>query len=150
MKYKTVLSLLIVAFFMVVSYPTFADGTEEGVYGGWDEDSGYFETISEYQNELNGNPSMSKISTKSSPGHTGKRERKDQYGNTYSRAHGWTTWIGEYHYTRARMEDPGIIFDDVILTDSGRKWGWDGTEAISPWWKFNPHVSDKARTYYGK
>ena len=57
---------------------------------------------------------------------------------------GWTTWVGKYHYTRARMEDWG-----AILTDSGRQWGTDGTEAISPWWSFNGDTLGSARTYYG-
>ena len=46
--------------------------------------------------------------------------------------------------TRARMEDWG-----AILTDSGRQWGTDGTEAISPWWSFNGDTLGSARTYYG-
>ena len=56
----------------------------------------------------------------------------------------WTTWVGKYHYTRARMEDWG-----AILTDSGRQWGTDGTEAIFPWWSFNGDTLGSARIYYG-
>lgn len=37
----------------------------------------------------------------------------------------------------------------AILTDSGRQWGTDGTEAISPWWSFNGDTLGSARTYYG-
>lgn len=33
--------------------------------------------------------------------------------------------------------------------DSGRQWGTDGTEAISPWWSFNGDTLGSARTYYG-
>ncbi|WP_146172213.1 hypothetical protein [Melghirimyces profundicolus] len=56
------------------------------------------------------------------------------------RAAGETTWPGEYHYTRARMEDDG----DVI-TDSFRQWGWDYTNARSPY----ASIWYTAKTYYG-
>lgn len=82
--------------------------------------------------------------TYASPKHTGKAEERTHNGTSQKRAHGWTTWVGKYHYTRARMEDWG-----AILTDSGRQWGTDGTEAISPWWSFNGDTSGSARTYYG-
>ena len=43
------------------------------------------------------------------------------------------------------MEDS----DGDVLKDSGRVWGQDNTEAISPYYKYNPDIADKARTYYG-
>ena len=40
-----------------------------------------------------------------------------------------------------------------IITDSQRQWGFDGTEAISPWTAFNPNKCcgnlGSGRTYYG-
>ena len=43
--------------------------------------------------------------TYASPKHTGKAEERTHNGTSQKRAHGWTTWVGKYHYTRARMED---------------------------------------------
>ncbi len=61
---------------------------------------------------------------------------------------GWTTWVGVYHYTRAQMTATWDASD--VFTDSGRQWGDDGTEAISPWLKFNPDNDNGiARTFYG-
>ena len=71
-------------------------------------------------------------------------------GTTNARAHGWTTWVGQYHYTRARMTKWSD--ETEIFTDSMRQWGTDGTEAISPWYEMRPDLGkDKgmARTYYG-
>ena len=47
--------------------------------------------------------------TYASPKHTGKAEERTHNGTSQKRAHGWTTWVGKYHYTRARMEDWGAI-----------------------------------------
>lgn len=149
MKCKTIVSLLVISLCVTISYPAFADGSDVDVYGGWDEDTGYFKTVSDYQSSLKANSSLYQSSTTSSPSHTGKREKTTINGTTHSRAHGWTTWVGVYHYTRARMEEHFPFLEDIVLTDSGRIWGRDGTEAISPWWKFNQYVSDRARTYYG-
>lgn len=140
MKRKAVSSFLVIAICIVFSCPVFAD-----VCGGWDEDNGYFETISAYKNSI----TLQTTNKENDAKHIGKREREEFNGTTHFRAHGWTTWVGVYHYTRARMEEHYILFDDKILTDSGRIWGNDGTEAKSPWWKVHPSVNDKARTYYG-
>ena len=83
--------------------------------------------------------------------HTGTSERTTISGTTNKRAKGWTTWVGKYHYTRARMVSSSW-FSDAIFTDSGRKWGWNGTSATSPWSAFNPNKSGtpgSAKTYYG-
>ena len=87
-------------------------------------------------------------STSSSVKHTGKAERKVISGTTNKRSHGWTTWVGVYHYTRARLEWP---LSGRVQTDSGRKWGISGTEAISPWYAFRPGDGGfpTAKTYYG-
>lgn len=111
---------------------------ESTAVGGWSEESGY------YVNPQAFSRATKYVSTYSSPKHTGKAETRTYKGTSQKRAHGWTTWVGKYHYTRARMEDWG-----TVLTDSGRKWGNDGTEAISPWWSFNGDTLGSARTYYG-
>ncbi|SDB95083.1 hypothetical protein SAMN04488112_10163 [Melghirimyces thermohalophilus] len=56
------------------------------------------------------------------------------------RAAGETTWNGVYHYTRARMES-----GDQVITDSFRQWGWDYTNARSPY----ANILYTAKTYYG-
>lgn len=113
---------------------------ENNAVGGWTEDTGYYKNIHSYAK------AMENVSVPySTPSHTGKAEQRTYNGTTQKRAHGWTTWIGEYHYTRARMEH-----GDVVLTDSERQWGYDGTEAISPWWSFDGVTLGSARTYYGK
>ncbi|QOR37014.1 hypothetical protein IMX26_14545 [Clostridium sp. 'deep sea'] len=121
--------------------PAFAD-----VHGGWDEDTGYFKTKLVNRDSLN-----IKLSAQNDPKHTGKREREDIDGTTNYRAHGWTTWVDVYHYTRARMEERNIFGQlKRVLTDSGQQYGTSGTEAKSPWWPFDPDVNEKARTYYGR
>lgn len=128
------------------SVPTSIDKT---VVGGWDEETGYFNNTEDFAHKFTMNSELvPKLLRASTPKHTGKRERNDDESTTRFRAHGWTTWTGMYHYTRARMEEH--FFGKVTaLTDSGRQWGQNGTEAISPWWYFDPDVGDKARTYYG-
>lgn len=143
---------LLMAALMAVPAPVMAaekgslEVTDKSVVGGWDEDTGYFANVDAYSQQFAINNEMTLAD--SEPQHTGKREKNDDLSTTRVRAHGWTTWTGVYHYTRARMEDHaggGVR----VLTDSDRVWGMDGTEAISPWWYFDPNVSDKARTYYG-
>lgn len=112
--------------------------SESNAIGGWSEEDGYFVNPQAYSK------AMEDGTTYASPKHTGKAEERTHNGTSQKRAHGWTTWVGKYHYTRARMEDWG-----AILTDSGRQWGTDGTEAISPWWSFNGDTLGSARTYYG-
>ena len=112
--------------------------SESNAVGGWSEEDGYFVNPQAYSK------AMEDGTTYASPKHTGKAEERTHNGTSQKRAHGWTTWVGKYHYTRARMEDWG-----AILTDSGRQWGTDGTEAISPWWSFNGDTLGSARTYYG-
>lgn len=136
MKRKMVVFMLLVVLCGgMLSYPSFAE-----VHGGWDEDYGYFKTVVDYKDLLQGKQNL----YQSEPRHTGKREKTEIGGTTNYRAHGWTTWVGVYHYTRARMEE-----GSRVLTDSDRIWGWDGTEATSPWWEFDPNVNENARTYYG-
>lgn len=85
------------------------------------------------------------------PRHTGESETATISGTTNKRAKGWTTWVGKYHYTRAQMKS-SAWFSDTVLTDSGRKWGTNGTSATSPWSAFNPNKSGtpgSAKTFYG-
>lgn len=143
-KYKNLLAAALVAgLFAASAYSVFAATTSDmsDVVGGWDEDTGYFINAEAYIKAMEGNS----LSRASDPVHKGKREEKSISGTTHSRAHGWTTWKGKYHYTRARMETS----KGTVLQDSERVWGMDSTEAISPWNKFDPDQSDKARTYYG-
>ena len=72
---------------------------ESNAIGGWSEESGYFINPQAYSK------AMEDSTTYSSPKHTGKPEERTHNGTTQRRAHGWTTWVGKYHYTRARMED---------------------------------------------
>ena len=120
---------------LMMAAPAF--GISANVVGGWSEEEGYFYS----------QPAM----TYSEAKHTGRKDSEVYNGTTRQRAHGWTTWVGKYHYTRARMEHSGLFCSGVI-TDSGRVWGWDGTEAISPWVYFDPDnccACGSARTYYG-
>lgn len=124
----------------VLAAPAFA--TDNSVCGGWDEETGYFSSVKNYNDYFKISGSISPLTE---PKHTGCREKKNEDGQTYYQAHGWTTWVGEWHYTRARMEKG----KDTVLRDSGRKWDWNGTEAESGWWPCDPEINDKARTYYG-
>lgn len=112
---------------------------ENCAIGGWSEENGYYTNLQSYAKAFEYELMSSE------PKHTGKAEQQTIDGTTHKRAHGWTTWVGVYHYTRARMVD-----GDTILTDSERQWGNDGTEAISPWWKFQYEIVGSAKTYYGK
>lgn len=123
---------------LAADFPTQTVDTESNAVGGWSEENGYFINPQAYSR------AMGDISTYSTAKHTGIAEQRDYNGFTQKRAHGWTTWVGKYHYTRARMEDWG-----AVLTDSNRQWGYDGTEAISPWWSFNGDTLGVAKTYYG-
>lgn len=137
----SILSLgLVLSFNPVTTYaadisPT-SDESEQNAIGGWSEETGYYINSEAYSKVME--------SRKSTPKHSGTDESRRPGGELHRRAHGWTTWVGEYHYTRARMESWG-----TVLTDSGRQWGYDGTEAISPWWVFNGDTAGSARTYYG-
>jgi len=90
------------------------------------------------------------MSTASGAVHTGAREEKVISGTTNARAHGWTAWSGVYHYTRARMEDIFLGINLGVLTDSGRIWGYNSTEAISSWWAISEATPGSARTYCGQ
>lgn len=128
------MSLLTTAF-------AFASATD---FGGWDEEIGEFVIISDQ--EIPVSKGVAGIMS-STPRHSGTSEQKIINGTTNKRAHGWTTWTGEYHYTTAQMEDRFLWFEPRILTTSGRAWGWNGTEAISPWWAFDGDTLGSARTY---
>ncbi|EPH99055.1 hypothetical protein D920_01423 [Enterococcus faecalis 13-SD-W-01] len=105
------------------------------VFGGWDS-----ETEANWESELN--------IQRSTPRHSGRKETTVISGNTAYRARGWTTWAGVYHYTTARME---TRWTGSVLTTSGRVWGRNGTEAVSPWFRINSVQTDGvARTYYGR
>ncbi|WP_396599853.1 hypothetical protein [Frigoribacterium sp. R86507] len=107
--------------------------------GGWQEGSGAYSTA---PSEL----SVSEVAPFASVRHTGQAEEKVVSGTTNKRAKGWTTWVGVYHYTTAQMERSGSV-----ATSSGRQWGTNGTQAISPWLKATPNLGKgSARTYYGR
>nr|UXN30284.1 hypothetical protein N8D75_08600 [Curtobacterium flaccumfaciens] len=81
--------------------------------------------------------------------HRGAAERKTINGTTHKRAHGWTTWVGVQHYTRARLEH-----GSRVIADSGRKWGRSGTGAVTVWKPYRPNQPGNgvgtAKTYYGR
>ncbi|MDO4276690.1 MAG: hypothetical protein Q4D16_23760 [Eubacteriales bacterium] len=116
--------------------------SEENAVGGWDEDTGYFFNVSEYNNALE----ESQVLPASSPIHSGEKIKDDSTGTTRFAAHGWTVWTGVYHYTRARMENRK---GTIVYTDSNRIWDVSGTEAYSPWWYWSVGDESIARTYYG-
>lgn len=101
--------------------------------GGWEEGKGTF--------------SYNAMHFRATPHHTGRADIKKSGGNTYKRAHGWTTWPGTKHYTVARLEDWG-----KVNGTSGRVWGVGGTEAVSPWKAFTKELGSPgiAKTYYGR
>lgn len=116
--------------------PAHAQGEGEGVVGGWSESAG---TIDGADTEM----SVFAVN------HRGAAERKTINGTTHKRSHGWTTWAGVQHYTRARLEH-----GSRIIADSGRKWGKSGTEAVTVWKPFRPNQPGSgvgtAKTYYGR
>lgn len=124
---------------LVLASPAIAN--TGSVFGGWSEDGGYY--------------SLAATTRASTPVHTGRAENSENAaGTSIKRAHGWTTWAGVYHYTRARLEHTCIFQGGTPIVDSGRVWGLNGTEAISPWATFNPNACcgnlGTAKTYYGK
>lgn len=108
---------------------------DETVVGGWDEKMGYFT-----------NEEFSGILPVSQPYHTGRSERRDWNGYTYTRALGWTRWEGVYHYTRAMV----VSEFGQAVADSGRQYGVTSTSAVSPWAKASADYATQARSYYGK
>ena len=106
--------------------------------GGWDENTGSFSTTTSVQ-------TARVAAAAAAPNHRGEAEEKVISGTTNKRAKGWTTWVGQYHYTTARMEN-----GSTVLTTSGRQWGTNGTQATSPWFKANTTIGKgSARSYYG-
>ncbi|WP_051197065.1 hypothetical protein [Jonesia quinghaiensis] len=142
---KIVTTTVLAAIMAISPISAFAS-TDPGNLGGWSEDDGYF---------ANQQPSggISPLAATGTPRHTGKAEGKVINGTSHKRAHGWTTWKGVRHYTRAQLTGywPNA---DRIIADSGRVWGRDGTEAVTKWVAFNPNDPDsgngKAKTFYGK
>ncbi|WP_339099612.1 hypothetical protein IGL98_001057 [Enterococcus sp. DIV0840] len=129
---KFILSFVVVAFIGLTFSPMSVNAEE---VGGWSEENG---------NYLNPNV----ILPRAAVNHRGKRESNVISGNTAYRAHGWTTWKGVYHYTTARMEKHR---SGTVLTTSNRKYGWNGTEAASPWYRISyGEDTAAARTYYGR
>lgn len=113
----------------------------ESIQGGWGEDTGAFQSQPIEVGAL--------AARAAAPKHTGKAEQKEINGTTHKRSHGWTTWSGVKHYTRARLET-----GSTIIADSGRKWGTGGTEAMTTYIAFDPNKPGNgfgsAKTYYGK
>lgn len=140
---KQVIGFLAAAL-LAISIPGVALASSPVVLGGWSEDGGVIET-----------QAADGIALLSDPSHTGKAETSlNSQGTTIKRAHGWTTWVGVYHYTTAQMEHSGFLCNGKVIKSSGRKWGTSGTEAISPWATFVPEMccggTGQARTYYGR
>jgi hypothetical protein len=112
------------------------DAGSQGVIGGWSESTGTVEGAG---------TGMSVFAVN----HRGASERKTISGTTHKRSHGWTTWAGVQHYTRARLEH-----GSRIIADSGRKWGKSGTEAVTVWKPYRPNQPGNgvgsAKTYYGR
>lgn len=125
--------------------PACAMADEGTDLGGWSESEGYYSL----ESAIKTNDS---IALYASPVHRGESQRTSINGTTNKRAHGWTSWSGVYHYTTAQLEHSGLFCSGVI-TSSGRQWGWNNTEAYSPWKAFNPNACcsgyGQARTYYG-
>lgn len=109
--------------------------------GGWGESPSSYSVLSTK------NSASINLTSASTVSHRGVAEQKVINGTTNKRAHGWTTWVGVYHYTTARMES---YSGGTVYNTSGRQWGTNGTEAISPWRAFSPYYDlGSARTYYG-
>lgn len=142
---KTAIALVVgVALICTLAPISKAHATENEI-GGWSETSGYFAEDS----GANENTGIVLAKKKSTVKHTGKCEKKNIKGTDNKRAHGWTTWVGVKHYTVARIEH-NFPYSGVIKT-SGRIWGKNGTEAISPWNPFKPNDDwGIAKTYYGR
>lgn len=108
----------------------------EGVIGGWSESTGTVDGAGTGMSVLAVN-------------HRGAAEKKTISGTTHKRSHGWTTWAGVQHYTRARLEH-----GSSIIADPGRKWGKSGTEAVTVWKPYRPNRPGNgvgtAKTYYGR
>lgn len=124
--------------------PSMALASSPAILGGWSEDGSVIET-----------QAADGIATFSEPRHSGEAQQSlNSQGTTIKRAHGWTTWVGVYHYTTAQMEHQGLFCNGKVFTTSGRKWGTSGTEAYSPWTTFIPETCcdhlGQARTYYGR
>ncbi len=124
--------------------------TEADPAGGWSEIGGAFVTPSPAlldSNAISGVPAK----PAGSPKHTGKAEEKVINGTTHKRSHGWTTWTGKYHYTTAGLEHYWPA--SGVIATSGRKWGTNGTEAMTKYVAYNPNATSngygQARTYYG-
>lgn len=129
---KFILSLVVVASVGFVFTPRTVNAEE---IGGWSEEEGNYT-----------NPNV--LLPRASVNHRGRKESTVISGNSAFRAHGWTTWKGVYHYTTARMERH---YSGTVLTTSNRKYGWNGTEAISPWYRMSyGEDTSAARTYYGR
>ncbi|PPF41876.1 hypothetical protein C5B85_18315 [Pseudoclavibacter sp. AY1F1] len=82
--------------------------------------------------------------------HRGTAEQKSINGTTNKRSHGWTTWSGVYHYTRAQLKS-----GSSINADSNRVYGRGGTEAVTAWKPFRVVGGDlvspgTAYTFYGQ
>lgn len=121
-----------------------------GDVGGWDELTGPFV---EHAGENPWDAAQDGLQPQATKAkHRGEAETRTINGTTHKRAKGWTTWVGVYHYTRARMET-NVWGKHAVLTDSGRSWGRSGTSAFSPWSRAyldRDETPGSARTYYGR
>lgn len=142
MKGKIVAAACAVA--LMCSIPSLSAMADTGNdIGGWSEDQGVYATQAMQAESVTG--------AKSSPRHWGQTDWATFNGTTHKRAHGWTNWSGVYHYTTAQLEHHWP--NSGVIASSGRQWGWNGTEAVSPWVGFRPNATSngygQARTYWG-
>lgn len=127
-------------------------------FGGWSESKGYYiNGVSGYYTDYVDIPAVeSEISVCGTgtgtpatkpESHTGKRLSRviDNSGDVEEAAYGHTLWAYKYHYTTARME----LSNGEVKTSSGRKWGYDETEATSPYYYAALFENTEARSYWG-
>ena len=128
------------------------------VFGGWSESKGYYiNDVPGYYTDYADIPDIkSEISVCGTgtgtpadkpESHTGKRLSRviENSGDIEEAAYGKTKWANKYHYTTARME----LSDGTVKTTSGRQWGWNETEATSPYYYRALFENTEARSYWG-
>lgn len=111
-------------------------------HGGWSESEGYFSS-----HPLQELDSYTIFAANTPDSHEGKRLSRiiNSAGDMEYAARGITTWEGKYHYTTAQMENS----KGTVRTTSGRKWDYDYTLAISPYYAPGAFENSEARTYWG-
>lgn len=110
--------------------------------GGWSESEGYF-----FNQPLQDSNSITLFASVKPQSHVGKRLTRayNSSGDAEYAAQGITKWAGKYHYTTAQMQNS----KGTVRTTSGRRWGYDYTLAISPYYVPGALENSEARTYWG-